>query len=63
MMDKSDFLTVTEASRALKINRFGIYDLIREQKLKAYRFSERRIRIHVDDLNEFIRRAKHISQL
>ena len=44
------FLTVRDAASFLSVNRKAIYKLIEEDKLPAYRLSERIIRIDEEDL-------------
>ena len=53
------FLTVKQVAKIVGISKPSIYELIKLEKLKAHRFSSRRIRVHVDDLERFISEAKH----
>ena len=61
-MPELGFYTVQEVAELLKINLFGVYDLIKRGELKACRFSERRLRVDEKDLMEFIKRAKGEAQ-
>jgi excisionase family DNA binding protein len=55
---KKEFLRVKEIAEMLGIPKPSIYELIRGGKLKAHRFSERRTRVHVEELDRFIEEAK-----
>ena len=55
---KKQFLRVKEVAEILGIAKPSIYILIREGKLKAHRFSDRRTRVHVAELDRFIEEAK-----
>lgn len=49
-----NYYTVSEVALLLKIKKSYVYDLIAQNRLKAIRFSERRIRIPESALVEFI---------
>ena len=55
---RQEFLKVREAAEILGISRTSLYEMIRKDMLKVHRFSERRTRIHVDDLQLLIDNAK-----
>lgn len=52
------FLTVRDAASFLSVNRKAIYKLIEEDKLPAYRLSERIIRIDEEDLVAWVKKHK-----
>lgn len=52
------FLTVRDAASFLSVDRKTIYKLIEEDKLPAYRLSERNIRIDENDLVAWIKKRK-----
>lgn len=60
-MPEFGFYTVQEVADRLKITRDGVYDLLKEGKLKGHRFSERRIRISETDLNDFVRKHRALK--
>jgi excisionase family DNA binding protein len=55
---KKEFLRVQEVAEILGIPKPSLYELIREGKIEVYRFSSRRTRVHVAELNRFIEEAK-----
>ena len=52
------YLSVREAAKFLSVDRKMIYRLIEQDKLPAYRLSERVIRINEDDLVAWIKKRK-----
>lgn len=52
------YLSVRDAASMLSVDRKTIYKLIEEDRLPAYRLSERNIRIDEDDLVAWIRKRK-----
>lgn len=57
MEQRINYYTVPEVAALLKFKKNYIYDLIGQGRLKAIRVSERRTRISVDALAEFISSA------
>ena len=55
---RREFLKVREAAEILGISKASVYEMIRQNMLKVHRFSQRRMRIHTDDLQQFIDKAK-----
>jgi excisionase family DNA binding protein len=55
---KKEFLRVKEVAEILGIPKPSIYELIRNGKIEVCRFSERRTRVHVAELDRFIEEAK-----
>ena len=52
------FMTVREAAAFLSVERKTIYKLIEDDKLPAYRLSERTIRIDEEDLVAWVKKRK-----
>lgn len=52
------FMTVREAAAFLSVERKMVYKLIEEDKLPAYRLSERIIRINEEDLVAWVKNIK-----
>ena len=52
------FMTVREAAAFLSVERKMVYNLIEEDKLPAYRLSERIIRINEEDLVAWVKKHK-----
>lgn len=52
------FMTVREAAAFLSVERKMVYKLIEEDKLPAYRLSERIIRINEEDLIAWVKKHK-----
>ncbi len=48
------FYTVPEVAKLLKVEKAYVYDLINFGKLKAFKLSERRTRISIDELNKYL---------
>jgi excisionase family DNA binding protein len=55
---KKEFLRVKEVAEILGIPKPSLYELIREGKIEVHRFSERRTRVHIGELDRFIKQAK-----
>ena len=58
-MNFSEFLTVKEVAKALKLNPLTIYEYIRERKLPAVKFG-RYYRVSTSDLTVFLEHQKVI---
>jgi len=50
---EQEYYTAKEIAVILNMNILTVYRLIKEGRLRAHRFSERRMRIHKDDLKRF----------
>ena len=57
-MKKDTLMTPEEVAEALKLNRMTVYRLIKNGKLKAFKFSRKAIRIYTSDLDKFIKEGE-----
>ena len=55
---RQEFLKVREAAEILGISRASLYEMIRKNMIKVHRFSERRIRIHCNDFQQFVEKCQ-----
>ena len=54
---ETEFLTVTEVAKTLRVSRMTVYRLVEDGKIPAYRFGHI-FRIALDDFNAFVERNK-----
>lgn len=52
------FLTVQEAAKVISVDRKTIYHMIQTENLRAYKISERGLRIKEEDLLEWMEKRK-----
>ena len=51
----SNFISINGVSERLGISKPLAYRLIREGRLKAHVFGKKALRVHIDDLNKYIK--------
>lgn len=57
-MSSDEYLTVKEFSNMSGIPLSSAYRLLEENKLPYYRYSDRRIRVHIDDIRKFMEESR-----
>ncbi|MDB5294611.1 MAG: Helix-turn-helix domain [Phycisphaerales bacterium] len=52
--ESDTFMKLSEAARLLRLDRWTLRQIVREGRLRSYRFGKRSFRFRVTDIQEFI---------